>query len=165
MKRNYLLPHICQRAGLWLGVAAFVAIVICKVLSAKGVIVNTATALSAAGGYIYTLLAMLMCVAVLLITFSKERCEDEMIDAVRKSSVTSVAYTVFLIFTVVSILWYMGDLCFNLRHADSVWHQTESNRLRELMNFIKDPFVIFVFYQAVFRIRLSKLKKALKDEE
>ena len=165
MKRCYLLPHSCQVTGVWLGVAAAAAVVIFKVLTACGVVEVSTYEVSIVGGYLYTTLAMLLCTAVLLITFSRERCEDEMIDAVRKSSVTSVAYAVFLIFTVVSILWYMGDLCFNLRHADSVWHQTESNRLRELMNFIKDPFVIFLFYQAVFRVRLSKLKKALRDEE
>ena len=164
MKRNYLLPHCCQSAGLWIGMAAFAAIFALKALPSWGIFV-TSSELSPASGYLYTLLNLLVCVAVLLITFSEERCEDEMIDAVRKSSITTVAYTVFMIFTVVSILWYLDDIYLNLRQPCATWRQVNSNRMRELLNFVKDPFVIFVFYQCVFRVRLYKLKKALRNEE
>ena len=163
MKRtNYLLPHLCQWVGVWLGLAAWAAIILFKVLAPGWVAEES---LLPAGGYLYTILAMMMCVAVLLITFSEEKYEDEMIVAVRKSTITTVAYAVFMVFVVASIVWYADDICLNLRQPADTWNQVNSKWLRDILNLVKDPFVIFVFYQAVFRTRLPRLKKALTNEE
>ena len=97
--------------------------------------------------------------------FSREKYEDEMIDAVRKSSLMCVAYVSFLVFVTIPLAPGLCDIVTNLVNPSEVWHKTEWPRLDELSRTLKEPLIIFVFYEIVFRIRLAKLKKALKNEE
>ena len=164
MKRNYLLPHAFQRIGVALGLTVAVLLVVycaaCffiafdspeadSILSSEGRFTNTAA----------FIVNTLLCLCIFLMGFSYEECEDEMIDAVRKSSVVSTAYGVFIIY-----LWCV--MAGNMANFIMPALNLENNEIiKDLKETITDPVIIFVIYELVFRTRLSKLRKALRDEE
>ena len=164
MKRNYLLPHSCQRIGIGLLFATLVLFcayfIACmtiafdspdadSLLSSKGLFTH----------YSNLTITLLLSVAIVLIAFSQEKYEDEMIESVRKSSIVSVAYVSFLLYMTIHLL----RCCLNIDFIN--FSGDRQPFAADLMQTIGDPMVFFIFYEAVFRTRLSKLKKALKDEE
>lgn len=168
MKRTYLLPHVCQRIGVWLGMTTFAAALLTAGLSSAGILSSGTEVpdggLSHAGGCISMLFRQLLIAAVLLITFSCEREEDEMIADVRKRAITHTAYAVFLLHIVTALLWNGCEMIHNLLHPASLWQEYPIELFRQLALATKDPLVVFLLYQAVLRTRLAKLKQALKNE-
>lgn len=167
MKRNYLLPHTCQRLGVWAGVAAVLFFVIytiaCQVIAFDEI--KAVTMLSSRAAFTniaYFIVNLLLCMAILLVAFSQERCEDEMIDAVRKSSVVSTAYGIFIIYILCVVASSINNLAIVFSQPINI---SAGRTFSDIRDTITDPVVIFVIYETVFRTRLSRLKKALKDEE
>ena len=170
MKRNYLLPNVCQRVGVCLGIVAALMLVVYWIVCLKVAFVseNADAILSPSArftNFSASVIVIMLCTAVILMAFSREKYEDEMIDAVRKSSLMCVAYVSFLVFVTIPLVPGLCDIVTNLVNPSDVWHKTEWPRLDELSRTLKEPLIIFVFYEIVFRIRLAKLKKALKNEE
>ena len=159
MKRNYLLPHVCQRIGVWLllaTVALFCAYFIaCMVIAFKAPDADIHLFTHCAS----TAFSLMMCIAVVLIAFSRERYEDEMIDSVRKSSVVTVAYVLFIVYMAITLL----RCCVNTDFIDMSGNRVSLTA--DLMDTVCNPILFFLFYEIVFRTRLAKLKKALKNEE
>ena len=157
MKRNYLLPHRCQRIGIGLLLAALVPFCACCIAGTTckspgvdiDVFVHRASMVS----------GLMMCIAVVLITFSCEKYEDEMIDSVRKSSVVTVAYILFLVYIAITMLRW----CFN---TDFIDHSGNTVSLTaDLRDTLCHPLLFFFYYEIVFRRRLAKFRKALNNEE
>ena len=157
MKRNYLLPHRCQRIGIWLLMATLVLFCACCIAGTTfkspgldiDVVAHRAT----------TVFSLMMCIAVVLITFSCEKYEDEMIDSVRKSSVVTVACILFLVYIAITML----RCCVN---TDFIDHSGNTVSLTaDLRDTVCNPLLFFLFYEIVFRRRLAKFTKALKNEE
>lgn len=157
MKRNYLLPHMCQRIGIWLLSAALVLFCACciAVTTCKSpgfdidVFAHRAT----------IAYSLMMCIAVVLIAFSCEKYEDEMIDSVRKSSVVTVAYILFLVYIAITML----RCCVN---TDFIDHSGNTVSLTaDLRDTLCHPLLFFFYYEIVFRRRLARFRKALNNEE
>lgn len=170
MKKNYLLPHVCQRAGVCLGLFAALMLVVYWVVCLRVAFVSEAAdaILSPSArftNFTASAIVIILCTAVILMAFSREKYEDEMIDAVRKSSLMCVAYVSFLVFVAIPLVPGLCDIVANIVNPSDVWQKTEWPRLDELSKTLKEPLIIFVFYEIVFRTRLARLKKALKDEE
>ena len=164
MKRNYLLPHVCQHIGLCAallaGVILIAYIVFCMYIAFRNE--NADEILSPSSSFThgtYCIIHLLACIGVLLYTFSREKYEDEMIDSVRKSSVVTVAYVLFLVYIVITML----RICINTDYIDL--SGKEVSLTSDLMHTISDPMIFFLVYEIVFRTRLSKLRKALRNEE
>ena len=168
MKRTYLLPHVCQRIGVWLGVTTGAVMFLTLGLSLAGILSSGTEVpdggLSHASGCVSMLFRQLLIAAVLLITFSCEREEDEMIADVRKRAITHTAYAVFLLHIVTALLWNGCEMLHNLLHPAPLWQEYPIELFRQLALATKDPLVVFLIYQAVLRTRLANLKKALKNE-
>lgn len=164
MKRNYLLPHVCQRIGVWLLFATLA--LFCTYFIACMVIAfdspeadNVLSSNSLFTHYWHLAISLMMGVAIVLIAFSREKYEDEMIESVRKSSIVSVAYVSFLLYMGIHLL----RCCFNTDYIDMSGNRV--SLMADLMDTVCNPILFFIFYEIVFRTRLSKLRKALRNEE
>ncbi|MCH5329469.1 MAG: hypothetical protein J1E04_00795 [Alistipes sp.] len=170
MKRSYLLPHIYQRIGVWMFIAAIVALIcyaaVCMIiefdatdpdmlLSKRGILVR----------YSNLVICIFLWISILFTAFSRERHEDEMIESVRRKSVVNVAYTVFLIYLFIVLFGIISDTYFGPvpTYARNVC-LLDFASIKDFMHTITDPTILFLFYEAVFRTRLARLKKALKNE-
>lgn len=163
MKKNYLLPHIYQNIGLcamFLSVFVLVAyIAVCMYVAfecddADSILSRTSRLTNGT----YNLIHALVCIGVILFTFSREKYEDEMIDAVRKTSVVRAAYAVFMFYMAVMLLGCIAGLATGVDFD-------ENELLSDLRECAEDPMIMFLFYEAFFRFKLAKLRKALRDEE
>ena len=164
MKRNYLLPHVCQRIGVWLLLATLVLFcayfIACMVIAFKAPDAdNVLSSNSLFTHYWHLAISLMMGVAIVLIAFSREKYEDEMIDSVRKSSVVTVAYVLFIVYMAITLL----RCCVNTDFIDMSGNTVSLTA--DLMDTVCNPILFFLFYEIVFRTRLAKLRKALKNEE
>lgn len=161
MKRNlYLLPHGCRRIGVGMLLAIPVVLlayfVICRFMDSDlpGHL-ETARAFNRWTNFVASALLL---VGILLVVFSCEKSEDEMIDAIRRSSVVTVAYVFFLLFMAVNLFC----LIFPRYYFDPQEHRSLT---AGFWTTAAHPFLFFLYYEAVFRFRLAKLKRELRYEE
>lgn len=164
MKKNYLLPHVCQRTGKGLLLAALLLLAghfaVCM-YAAFSQTPGADAILSPASlfmRYSHNVFSFTLGAGILLTAFSCERCEDEMIASVRKDSLVSVAYIAFLLYL---LLWLFRSLL----STDYIVQGNRVSPVGDLMQTIGQPLLLFILYETVFRLRLSKLKKAMRDEE
>ena len=164
MKKSYLLPHAYRRAGVWALISAALVlaayVTVCMVVAFRcenADALLSRTSLLTIGAY--NLTYALVCVGIVLFAFSRERFEDEMIDAVRRSSVVRAAYTVFLFYMTVMLAGCVVDFVSAGVGGDGF--ATVENILKS----VEDPMVMFLFYQLFFRVKLAKLRRALNNEE
>ena len=164
MKRNYLLPHVYQHIGLCamlLSVGLLIAyIVVCMYIAFRNQ--NADEILSPSSSFThgtYCVVHLLACIGILLYTFSREKYEDEMIDSVRKSAVVTAAYVLFLVYISITMLRIFVNTDFIDLSGNKV------SLTKDLMDSVSDPMLFFLVYEIVFRTRLIKLRKALRDEE
>lgn len=161
MKRKlYLLPHGCRRIGVGMLLAIPVVLlayfVICHFMTFNlpghleaGRIINKCT---------NTVASALLLGGILLVVFSREKSEDEMIDAIRRSSVVTVAYVFFLLFMAVNLFC----LIFPQYYFNPQEHRSLTGGF---LATAAHPFLFFLYYEAVFRFRLAKLKGEMRHEE
>ena len=161
MKRNlYLLPHGCRRIGVGMLLAIPVVLLAYFVIFhfmdfdlpghlETGRLINKCT---------NTVASALLLGGIVLVVFSCEKSEDEMIDAIRRSSVVTVAYVFFLLFMAVNLFC----LFFPRYYFDPQEHRSLT---AGFWTTAAHPFLFFLYYEAVFRFRLAKLKRELRHEE
>ena len=163
MKTNYLLPHSYQRIGLWALYSAIALFVIyffaCLTIAFSDHADTLLRPDSMFVNSIYFANAILICIGLMLIAFSMEKHEDEMIAAIRKDSVATAAYVIFLFYMTVTIASQILEFRnFSLGIDDS-------SSLSGLTQTIVQPIIIFAIYEIIFRIKLAKSKRGLEHEE
>ena len=157
MKPNYLLPHRWMRVGVWVLIATLAAAVgfFAACMYIAFTVDDPSAALEPDTPFIRTahvLLGVLTGLGILLTAFSRERVEDEMIADLRNRSILTVACPAFLLYVVMQTI-------------GSCFHGDGAAIVEELAGIVRNPVLVFIAYEILFRRRLSNLKKALPHEE
>lgn len=135
MKR-FLLPHAFQTVGWLLLLASLVTLAVAMVL-------DTPTADSAASQPLTRAILIGAQLSIFLIACSRERVEDEMVEAMRQRALASVAYALFAIYTAIAIVSVI----------------TGSDMAKDLATSIASPAIAFWAYEIVLRVNIARNRK------
>lgn len=154
MIKNLLLPHRFKRIGWWL-LAADVLF-----FASLFLIFNSFNLLHWSWSRPLTNTAMIAgMIAICLVTFSREKVEDEYITALRSQTLTIVFY----LFFVLSMLWtilgtlQIFELMDSARETIPVWRV-------QIPIVLTNIWCAFIVYIAAFNIRLWMLKLRVNPE-
>lgn len=141
--KNYLLPHGFQIAGWWILLSTLVAAAVGLALDADGTSDTFSPLMN-------PILAAAH-ISLLLIACSREKIEDEMVAATRVRSVCTVAYAALTVYVAASVATIL------LGKADG------QNLAHIVITSVTSPALLFWVYEAIFRIRLSNLRKLTRQ--
>jgi hypothetical protein len=146
--KNYLLPHYFQKIGWGLFLFSFIFLF--------GIIYtfNTLKLFSQNNSpYAILILYLILLSSALFVAFSKEKIEDELIQNIRYSSLVVTAYTGFLVYIIMLIIYAFNQ-------SFHIFPRT-INRYLIFVN----PIILFILYVLIFRARLFISKRGIKNEE
>lgn len=135
MKR-FLLPHICKQIGQALLALMLLAIMAYIIFDAEAMI-GTSWVMSA----VYVVLHL----AILLMTISREKNEDEMTAHLRGEALKEVGYCLLILYVVYRIV----TVVVSEEGVRYILHDEE----------LITPFIAWVAYYARFESKLKKLRK------
>lgn len=135
MKR-FLLPHICKQIGQAMLALMLLAIMAYIIFDAEAMI-GTSWVMSA----VYVVLHL----AILLMTISREKNEDEMTAHLRGEALKEVGYCLLILYVVYRIV----TVVVSEEGVRYILHDEE----------LITPFIAWVAYYARFENRLKKLRK------
>lgn len=146
--KSYLLPHYFQKIGWGLFFFSFVF------LFGSLYAFNTLKLFSQNNSHYSTLLLyIILLFSALFVAFSKEKIEDELIQIIRYTSIVITAYTGFLLYIVILIVYAFNQSFYFLTRTLSSY----------LM--LVNPISLFILYVLIFRARLLTYKRGIKNEE
>lgn len=146
--KSYLLPHYFQKIGWGLFFFSFVF------LFGSMYAFNTLKLFSQNNSHYSTLLLyIILLFSALFVAFSKEKIEDELIQIIRYTSIVITAYTGFLLYIVILIVYAFNQSFYFLTRTLSSY----------LM--LVNPISLFILYVLIFRARLLTYKRGIKNEE
>ncbi len=147
-----LLPYFFQYIGWALFVFAWVF------LFASLYIFNTLKLFSQNYSHYSTLIIWItLYISALFVAFSKEKREDEYIMNIRANSVIITVYICFLLYIALQLI-----LAFN----QSFRFLTCRNILLwNMLSYGINPVTMFMMYVVVFRVKMYRLRRALKNAE
>lgn len=146
--KSYLLPHYFQKIGWGLFFFSFIF------LFGSMYAFNTLKLFSQNNSHYATLLLyIILLFSALFVAFSKEKIEDELIQSIRYTSVVITAYTGFLLYTIILIVY--------------AFNQSFAFLPRTLSSYLMlvNPITLFILYVLIFRARLFTSKREMKNEE
>jgi len=146
--KNYLLPHYFQKIGWGLFFFSFIF------LFGSMYSFNTLKLFSQNNSHYATLLLyIILLFSALFVAFSKEKIEDELIQSIRYTSVVITAYTGFLLYTIILIVY--------------AFNQSFAFLPRTLSSYLMlvNPITLFILYVLIFRAKLFTSKREMKNEE
>lgn len=146
--KSYLLPHYFQKIGWGLFFFSFVF------LFGSLYAFNTLKLFSQNNSHYSTLLLyIILLFSALFVAFSKGKIEDELIQIIRYTSIVITAYTGFLLYIVILIVYAFNQSFYFLTRTLSSY----------LM--LVNPISLFILYVLIFRARLLTYKRGIKNEE
>lgn len=148
-KIKYLFPHSFLYLG-W-GLFAFAWIF----FFASLYVFNTLRLISQNYNHYSTFILMIIFyLSALFVALSKEKQEDEYIMRERANSIVLVGYVYLVLFVFLGILQSLNTL----------WHFLDIQSYYKL-KLLGTPFLMFVLYVAIFRIKMFRLRRALRNAE
>ncbi len=155
-KKNFLMPHLCQKIG-WV---LLILTPVCLVMMALSF--NTFHLFEQRYSYMYVNgVELLLFLSMLFIALSKEREEDEMIRELRLSSVAITAYIQFSIYILFSLFQTVGAVCFS---NDYVALYNTFPWFVYVKSFCGFGISFFV-YIVIFKIRLLVRRREARKEK
>ena len=146
--KNYLLPHYFQKIGWGLFLFSFIF------LFGSMYVFNTLKLFSQNNSHYATLiLYIILLFSALFVAFSKEKIEDELIQNIRYSSVVVTAYTGFLFYIIILIIY--------------AFNQSFDILTRTFYSYLMlvNPITMFILYVLILRTRMFISKRGMKNEE
>jgi len=153
IRRNFFLPHYCQIIGWGLFVFGFVSF-----FAGLYLFNNLRLIPQSYSKYLTLLEYIVFYSSAILVGFSKEKVDDELVMITRFNSLAITAYISFILFLILQFL-----IAFN-----QPFHFLDLSTYRILYNahvLLINPITIFMLYIAIFRISLFRYRKSTNDEE
>ena len=133
--KQFLLPHYCKLLGQALLVAVLLAIMAYIIFDADALIRTS---------WVMRAVYVVLHIAIVLVTISREKNEDEMTAHLRGEALKEVGYTLLILYAVYSIV--SAIVSDEIRY---IMHDEE----------LITPFIAWVAYYARFENKLKKLRK------
>ena len=133
--KQFLLPHYCKLLGQALLVAVLLAIMAYIIFDADALIRTS---------WVMRAVYVVLHIAIVLVTISREKNEDEMTAHLRGEALKEVGYTLMILYAAYSIV-----------------SAIVSDEIRYIMldEELITPFIVWVAYYARFEQKLKKLRK------
>lgn len=151
--KSYLLPNYFKRTGWIIFVSGFV--VFFAGLYAFNILKIIPQAYSR---YLTLILYVLLYLSALFVGFSKEKIEDELTTTSRINSLAITAYISFIVFLFFQFAYAIA-IAFRFLTADSY------KLLETAKRILVSPIFLFMLYIIIFRVKIYKYNKGIKDEE
>ena len=133
--KQFLLPHYCKQIGQALLVAVLLAIMAYIIFDADALIRTS---------WVMRAVYVVLHIAIVLVTISREKNEDEMTAHLRGEALKEVGYTLLVLYAAYSIVSaIVNDEIRYIMHDE------------ELIT----PFIAWALYYARFEHKLTKLRK------
>lgn len=146
--KNYLLPHNFQKIGWGIFIFSLIFLLAFRYASDTLKLFNQNN-----NYYPTTILYIIILFSEYFVAFSKEKIEDELIQSVRYSSIVFTVLTGFILYTIVLII-------FAFNKSFVIFPQNSTFYL-----MVVNPITLFILYVLIFRTRLFKSKRGMKNAE
>ena len=133
--KQFLLPHYCKQIGQALLVGVLLAIMAYIIFDADALIRTS---------WVMRAVYVVLHIAIVLVTISREKNEDEMTAHLRGEALKEVGYTLLVLYAAYSIV--SAIVSDEIRY---IMHDEE----------LITPFIVWVAYYARFEQKLKKLRK------
>ena len=133
--KQFLLPHYCKLLGQALLAAELLAIMAYIIFDADALIRTS---------WVMRAVYVVLHIAIVLVTISREKNEDEMTAHLRGEALKEVGYTLLVLYAAYSIV--SAIVSDEIRY---IMHDEE----------LITPFIVWVAYYARFEHKLKKLRK------
>ena len=133
--KQFLLPHYCKQIGQALLVAVLLAIMAYIIFDADALIRTS---------WVMRAVYVVLHIAIVLVTISREKNEDEMTAHLRGEALKEVGYTLLILYAAYSIV--SAIVSDEIRY---IMHDEE----------LITPFIAWALYYARFEQKLKKLRK------
>ena len=148
--KSYMLPYRYRKYGYGLIIAAILALPLGLLLAnVLEVIPQTHTRFIAMAMYIFFFLGLFV------VVMSEEKDEDEMIDAIRRKSVSLTAFIAFGLFILINLIIALAH---GFRSLNTLALALTTIGLTNVLTFI-------IIYLTTFRISLWKMRRQCKEDE
>ena len=148
--KSYMLPYRYRKYGYGLIIAAILALPVGLLLAnVLEVIPQTHTRFIAMTMYIFFFLGLFV------VVMSEEKDEDEMIDAIRRKSVSLTAFIAFGLFILINLIIALAH---GFRSLNTLALALTTIGLTNVLTFI-------IIYLTTFRISLWKMRRQCKEDE
>ena len=148
--KSYMLPYRYRKYGYGLIIAAILALPLGLLLAnVLEVIPQTHTRFIAMTTYIFFFLGLFV------VVMSEEKDEDEMIDAIRRKSVSLTAFIAFGLFILINLIIALAH---GFRSLNTLALALTTIGLTNVLTFI-------IIYLTTFRISLWKMRRQCKEEQ
>jgi len=147
--RTYLLPHSFQKAG-------WILLVLVPVVFCLGLLIFNLRLIPQIYSRYFTMISyMVLFTGIFMLTFSKEKEEDEMIMSIRRYSVSFAAAITFILYITASLAVAFIDGFRGFRFP-------EIYKFHSMISNIMTPILI---YLVRFRISIWKMRRQCREEQ
>ncbi len=151
--KSYLLPNYFQRIGWIIFITGFLVF-----FAGLFAFNNLRIIPQAYSRYLTLIIYLFIYLSVLFLGLSKEKIEDELTMSTRINSLAITAYISFIVFLVFEFAFSIA-IAFRFLTTDSY------RILGIIKKILINPYSLFLIYIIIFRIKIIKYNKGIKDEE
>ena len=158
--KTYMLPYTCRKYGYGLVIASVLSFLLGLLMAnVFEIIPQTHTR------FISMVMYLLFFLGIFFIVMTEEKDEDEMIDTIRRRSISTTAFIAFGIFMVINLLMAFLD-GFRSLYSVSFVPSLVSVLTGNIGTYgLKSVDTYIILYLIIFRISIWKMKRQCKEDQ